>query len=246
MSEKQNSASRLADALNQALAQPENITSADVWLKVFKKTEVKNHHEKFFFASNRVSLLFLELNNIREYLKGNGFSINTYEPSLERIENAISPSVLNAGWAAVKHNLSPEVLTSLNFCKDLMPDEEMGISEEDLQSLAEDIDSLESHLENSGLPAHLRSIIKRYIDSVWEALDEYPITGAKSFKSANKKIIGELIEAEREIKESADEPALKKFGSLFKRVNDMADTVIKADKLMRIGHTVVDYVAKIL
>lgn len=240
MSEKQNSASRLADALSQALAQPDNIAAADVWLKVFKKPSTNNQHEKFFFASNRLSLLFAELNSIREYLKGAGFSTNTYEPSLQKIENAISPSVLHVGWAAVKPNLSLEVLTSLNFCKDLMPDEEMEISEEDLQSLAEEVDSLQAHLDNSELPTHLRSIIKRYIDSIWEALDEYPITGAKSFKSANRKIVGELIEAQAEIKESTEEPALKKFGSLFKRVNDIADTAIKADKLMQLGHKVVD------
>jgi hypothetical protein len=240
MSQKRNSASRLADALSEALAQPENITTADVWLKVFRQPKAKSAHEKFFFASNRMSLLFFELDNVRGYLKGAGFSTNTYEPSLEKIENTISPSVLHVGWAAVKPNLSLEVLTSLNFCKDLMPDEEIEISEEDLKSLAEDIDSLEAHLENSELPTHLRSVIQKYIDSIWEALDEYPITGAKSLKSANKKIIGELIEAQEEIKQSAEQPAVKKFGTLFKRVNDIADTAIKADKLMQIGHKVVD------
>lgn len=240
MSEKRNSASRLADALAQALAQPENVSTADVWIGAFNRSNVNNNHEKFFFASNRMSLLFLELNNIREYLKSAGFSTSTYEPSLQKVENVISPSVLHVGWSAIKKHISPEVLTSLNFCKDLMPNEETEISEEELQSLAEDLEALQAQLDSPEIPAHLRNIIRRYIDFIWEALDEYPITGAKSFKSANKKIVGDLIETQAEIKESAEQPAVKKFGKLFKKVNDMADTAIRADGMMQIGHKVVD------
>jgi hypothetical protein len=246
MSEKRNSASRLAGALNEALAQQENILTADAWFRAFKRPKTNNQHLMFFFVTNRLQLLFSELNSIREHLRSNGFTVTTYEPAFQKIENAISPSVLHVGWAAVKQSLSPEVLLALSFCKDMMPNEESEISTEDLQSLIKDLESLDIALQDAEIPSHLKVIIKRYIQSIWDALDEYQIVGAKALKCANSKAIGELLEVQTEIKESNEKPVIKKFGQVFKKVNDVADAAIKVDSLMQIGHKVVDALQKLL
>lgn len=246
MPEKRNSASRLAAALNEALKQPDNIITADVWLRAFKRKATPNEHSKYFFVTNRLQLLFSELSFIRDHLQANGFTLTTYEPAFQKIEHAISPSVLNVGWSAIKQNLTPEVTLALNFCKDMMPDEESEIPEEEIQSLVEELESLDSLIENAEIPQHLKIVISRYVASIWDALDEYKISGAKALKSANSRAVGELIEVQEEIRQSTETPVVKKFGQLFKKVNDVADAAIKVDSLLQLGHRVVDALQKLL
>jgi hypothetical protein len=128
----------------------------------------------------------------------------------------------------------------------MMPDEESEIPQQELESLVQELESLDSLIENAEIPQHLKTVIKRYISSIWDALDEYEISGAKALKSANSKAVGELIEVQEEIRQSSENPVVKKFGQVFKKVNDVADAAIKVDSLLQLGHRVVDALQKLL
>lgn len=246
MSEKRNSASRLFNSLNMVLRQPENIPTAHAWIRAFPKSTEGDPHLSYFLAIHRLQLLFSELEAIKLHVKNSGFNSETYSPVFEKIENAISPTVLHIGWASVKVNLSPDVMLALNIFRDLMPADEIEIPKDELESLTQDLLSLQQLLIDSDLPIHLKNLIKRYIDSIWEALENYPITGAQALKTATKNAIGELIVARSEISDASAEPAVKKFGSLVKKVNDIADSVIRVDSILQIGYRISEAVQQLL
>jgi hypothetical protein len=245
MSEKRNSASRLAKVLSKALQQPENIATVDIWLRALGKPAPELVHEKYFFVTDWLQLMLSQLENVREHLRTNGISATTYEPCFDKIEYVISPSVLGVGWAGVKPQLSSEVMLALNFCKDMMPEDEVEISTDELESLAQDLDGLEEMLHASDLPQHLKAVIKRYVNSIWQALDEYPIAGARSLKSANSRIVGELIDVQVDIQESNEKPIIKKLAEVLKKVNNAADAVIKADNMLQIGHKTISFLQQL-
>lgn len=179
-------------------------------------------------------------------MRNNNIRPSTYEPALLKIQNAITPEIFHAGWISGKQQLAPDVMVALDFFVDLMPDEEAEISLDDFKSIHEEINDLETILEKSDISDHLKATIKQYIQAIRLALDEYPIAGAKALKKASQRFVGEVIEAQVELKEAQDSPAVKKFAAVWKRVNVVADAVIKAEKLGNIGQKALDYIQQLM
>lgn len=244
MQEKRNSASRVRDILISAKKYPDNIRTISVWLETFKINAEENRRNGFIEATRKIELLYQELECIREHMRKGNFRPSTYEPALEKIETAISPEIFVAGWASGKQHLTNDVIVALDFCLDLLPDEEGEISLDDIESISRDIDDLEKSLEASGLSFQLKKTIQRYIHAIRAALQDYSVSGAKALKKASQTAVGEIIEVKAEIIESQNDPAVRKFGSVWKKVNTVADTVSKADKLGQIGLKALDFLSQ--
>jgi hypothetical protein len=246
MSEKRNSATRVRGILLLAKREPDNYATIDIWLSTFGLSKNQSRHIDFIEVTKKIQLLCLELDLIREHMRATGFNSSTYEPALVKIQNAITPEIFQGGWVSGKQQLSADVMVALDFLADLMPDEELEISANDFKSILEEISDLEETIDNSDVSDHLQAVIKQYISAIREALDQYPISGAKAIKKASQKFVGEIIEVQAELKEAQSSPAVQKFASIWKRANSVADAVIKAEKIGHIGQKSLEYIQKFL
>lgn len=252
MHNKLNSAARLLKILNAASSHrvdrkmPNKQRSIDVWAMLFDINEADSIR-KYFLVSESINLMYFELKIIRSSLDSLGtISKDTYESKFLKIENLLSPINLASSWDAVYSHLTPDVLTTLSFCKDILPDEESSISDGDLSSIRICLDELKSTLLKAVISDRLRLLIKHHIDLIENALSGYNIVGAKAFREAGRTALGEMIEVKDEILPAKNSEILQKLDATWKKVNSVVDIAIKVEKVAKIGSNIFNFLENLL
>jgi hypothetical protein len=234
MFKKINSASRLNAVLSQAAGMADSVAALTIWSSIFPIQE-PNDVRKALRVSERLQWLFQELEILRSQMRAKNFSEELYTSAFNRIEQAISPLGLLAAWSSVKQHLAPETLIVLGFCTELLPDEESQIDPKELDDVRYQVQELEGLLEASSLPDGLKALIRHHIELIRRALDQYPIAGAKALREAARTALGELVEVRDTVRESSKTEEVSKLGAIWKKINDISDVAIKADKVAKIG-----------
>jgi len=212
----------------------DNATVLAVWSGVFQ-IEEPNDARKALRVSERLSWLHQELEILRNQMQGVGFSEELYASPLNRIEQSFSTLLLQANWASCKQYLSADTLLALAFCIEILPDEEGQIAEADIDAIRSLIRELSGLLSSSALPNSLKTLIQHHIELIERALAQYPIVGAKALREAARTALGEIIEEKDSIKENQATEEINKLGTIWKKVNEVTDIAIKADKIAQIG-----------
>jgi hypothetical protein len=229
-----NSAARLLEVLNQALAQPDGTQVAEAWAKILGITEA-NRTRRAIAVGQLVHALHRELDIAAQGLEAAKFSKDLYSSAFSRIEHALSPLLLSATWNQVKQYLTADVLTALAFCTEILPDEESKISEGELDAIRERLGELRASLDNDSLPQRLRALVMHHLALIEAALAEYPVVGAKAFRAAGRTALGEIIEVKDELAAARDSQAVSKLEAAWKQVNSAADIALKSEKLAQLG-----------
>lgn len=240
-----NSASRLFRVLEKSAIHPDNQLTLEAWVEIFGISET-HHHRRIVAVGELVHAMHRELESAAAGLATANFSKNLYENAFSKIENAISPMLIANSWNHVKQYLTPEVLTALAFCAEILPNEEAEISAEELASIANKLDELRATLEDTSLPQRLRSLIEHHVELIERALAEYPVVGAIALREAGRTALGEMIEAKDEIAPAKDSVAVSKLETVWGKVNKAADIALKADGIKQLGQQAWDVVSKLL
>ena len=234
MPTKFNAASRLLELLQQTAPYQDGTGCFAAWCVLFK-IEGPDTNKNDISITNKLSLVYREVQTIKVHLVQSQFSDGVFTPTLSKIESAISPQILHAQWASAKQYLTQDVYTSLGYCVEILPSEEISISAEDFAAIVSLINELELLLQDAALPDHLVGLIRHHIELIELAISNYPITGAQGLRVASKQALGDVVESAEEITANQGLPAVKAFGELWRKVNTVADTAIKADKLAHLG-----------
>jgi hypothetical protein len=229
-----NSASRLHSLLELALNEPDGTPVLEVWARIFGVSE-SNVIRKASLISERLRWMHRELDLVTEQMHESGYSENLYASALSNIEHALSALILPGTWNQAKQYLGSANLLALAFCSEILADEESQISADELGQIQGLVDDLRSSLSVSDLPSRLVELILHHIDLIQRAIAEYPITGAKSLREAARTGIGELIEIKEAVKTHRADPQISRLGVLWKKVNVVADTALKTEKLAQLG-----------
>ena len=229
-----NSASRLYSILEEVMQQKGSSQVLDVWAKQFG-IENSSATKKSRAVSERLGWMQRELESLRVQMIATSFSESLYAQALAHAEEALSTLLLPAQWNSVQQYLKPENFVSLNYCVEILPDEESQVSEEELEDIRAQVRSLAEMLVSSKLPVRLRMLVAHHIELINKALEEYPIAGAKALREAARTGLGEIIEVKEEIKANKDSPEIGKLESAWKRVNEVTDTALKAEKLSQLA-----------
>lgn len=232
-----NSASRIYSLLRQTSGEPENKQVLEVWANLFS-IEESNPNLKAALVSERLRWVYKELELISIQMRDSNFSESLYADAINNVEHATSTMILSAGWNSSKQYLRPETLKALEFCSEILPDEESQISPNELMQIQKLVDELSQSLTTSELPPRLIALIKHHIELIERALAEYPITGAKALREAARTGLGEIIEIKGEVSTSQDAPEISKLGELWKTVNKYADGALKIDGLAQLAETI--------
>ena len=203
------------------------------WLRVFDITSTQMNRD-FVLVNHRLQLLLDELDVLRDKLHLLSVSPTVYQPSLAKLDNALSPAILHAKAEHVRQYLSEDVYTGLAFSSELLPEEEEAISADDFGEFVGLVNQLELLLQDSSLPSSLVVLIRRHIRLAELAIAQYPIRGAIALKDAVKFAVGDLA-FEGELLRPAGRENAEKVQRVWKKANDMADGAIKIDNLVQLG-----------
>ena len=132
--------------------------------------------------------------------------------------------------------------TALEFCGQLLGNEEDVIEAEDLNSILADLEELESSLDSSHLPGHLKDLIRAQLERIRTALRNYRVVGARALRDAARAAVMEVVAAQDEIVAHKDSKEVRGFGKLIKRVADAADAVVKSEKAVTAATKIYGYI----
>lgn len=239
-----NSASRIHALLSAAINQP-NKAIWGVWADVFG-VKGANDTETAEMVLERLHWLHIELQLLQAQAQKASLSPHLYEGALSRIRSALSPVILGSSWEGTRGNLAPEVLLTVAFLNEVLPDEESAISEEELQRIADMAQELAASLAHSDLPEALRRLIEHHLHLIGKALAQYKIHGARALREAGRTALGEIVELKDTVQASKQSDELSRLGKLWKNVNTAADTALKAEKLAQLGYRAWEAVSGLL
>jgi hypothetical protein len=234
MTSKRNSATRILAVLEVALREPQNPPTHSVWAKALG-LDVNGSPRTLQSVVQLLTAMSAELDLAREHLAKIDFTKSLYEIPLDKIENAISPIHFTNSWLQVSHLLAPDVIISLKFLVEILPDEESEISEESLEEINRKVEELRASAEDSEIPLRLARLISHHIKLIERALSEYQITGAKAFREVARTALGEMIEAKDELAKEKNSPTVEKLKSAWDTVNKVTDTALKSEKVAQLG-----------
>ncbi|TRV71204.1 MAG: hypothetical protein EWV52_14090 [Microcystis panniformis Mp_MB_F_20051200_S6D] len=239
MSEKINSPSRINQIIAKAPQFSPNESTFEVWAKIFNIVEdrptIKSTKVTYY-----LQLLQQEVLITREHLKKTNIPQIRYSAALSDLEEAFSPHWLTQPWNLVLQYLNTATVVSLGWVEDSLPSEENDVTESELEEVSNLINELELSLEDSKLPTSLILVIKNLIYLMREAIDRYPISGARALRSAMTNCYGELVLVKEELnKNPSDETSkLKKVWDKFTSVVENAG---KVDSAISIGKKILEF-----
>jgi hypothetical protein len=233
-----NAASRIHALLSRALEQPEQamyLALANVF-----EVRVPDDRQTAERVLARLHWFYAELDLLEAQVRASSISTHLYDSAFARVRMVTSPLNLPAGWQGVRGNLTPDVLLSLAFLNELLPDEETLIAAEELQAIAQDVAELQELLSRSTLPDSLRRLIEHHVQLIIQALAQYPVQGARSLREVARTAVGEIIEAKGTITVPQNAEEISKLERLWKRVNTAADIALKAEKVGQLAQKAID------
>lgn len=187
-------------------------------------------------VSERLATLSRELDHIREGMKSANFSSHLYTKALAAFDAAFSPMYLSSTWNHVRQQLKPEHMLALQFCGEILPDEEDEIQQADLDEISSLLAELESLAAKSDqIPERLRRLIETQVAQIRAAVASYKIAGAKVLREAVRASYGELVEAKDIITEHKNSPEVSKLAEVWRKVNAVADAALKVDGVVQLG-----------
>jgi hypothetical protein len=230
-----NSASRLVSLLRSIPAHPDNTQSLEVWARLFEIAE-ENPNRKSIAVTDRLSVMYRELEIVRDEMKKANFSEDLYLATFTSLEHAFSAMLLPASWNSVRQYLTPDTFTTLAFCGEILPNEESQIDPTEIADIKILLEDLENSLFESNLPVRLYELVIHHIRLIKQALAEYPISGAKALREVKRTAQGEIIEIKKTVDLNTDLPEIKKLDNLWRKFNDATNVAYNIDRAIQLAH----------
>ncbi|WP_287953263.1 hypothetical protein [Diaphorobacter sp.] len=189
-----------------------------------------------------------EVRLLKLALRHQGVPEALYSQHISHVEHALSVTNLNAAWSTTVSNyLGSNVLLSLAWCSYVLPNESVGATDDDLIGLAALLRELEDALQAPGLPEAVRAAFTKHLLGMQRAMKIFPVRGVKPMKEASRAILADLNIDKDEIRDAAstaDRSAMGNLGnSLFKAWKKTAEIAGDADKIVKTGRQLVEFVS---
>lgn len=243
MADKINPAYRINKILLGVKAKNERTSTLDVWAEAFG-IESDRSSIKSIKVSRYLSYLHDELEIVRQELGKTTFPPELYNRALGRLEDAFSAASLGQQWEGSKRYLDENTMTSLTYWVAILPDEESLLSPENLNEIATQIDELEKLLDATKLPPSLVRTIRNLILLMREALEKYPVQGAKALRTAATSAYGELSLVKDELKRT-DSKVVKTLGKLWDKFTKTVDNAETVEKAINLGYKATNLLDKL-
>lgn len=231
MIDESNPAGRLHKILSDAKIQNDRTQVKKAWASVL------DIEENDVLVTKSVVELYSLSQEIQSLIKMNeDLNHELYLSSFAQIERAFFPLNLETQWSTVKSHLSPEALTRLQFCAELLSDfySEESLSEEDLKDIIQKTEELFETIYKSNLPKDLRLSLLEEVERIRSAINLYKIKGAKGLKEALQGTLGAVVSNHEELKEASktNKDVIKRLGELIDKMDSFASKALKVKKAL--------------
>lgn len=228
MSKNKNSASRIKQLLEKAKAIP-NKGVSEVWKEIFK-IETDNNNKLYFEVSRCLNLLHDEIEFMRTEMASTEYSAYLYDPFLNKINQIIGVHTITSSWDGYQKQITPEIILCLGFCSEILPPDEKEIPEEQIEEITNLVQSLESSITDSELPAYTKRIINKHITNIREAIESYTVVGAKAFNEVVQAAYGEVIDNASIFEESKASKEITSLATIWQKVKVVSDGAVIVEK----------------
>jgi hypothetical protein len=232
---KHNAAARLVKLLDTIRGRGGGGATYEQWAEIFEIDPSQNI-QTMLAVMERMIWMCAEVKSVQVGMVGRVSSDDLYAVTLSRVLNLLSPQLMAADVRQLREGITQDMMTTLGFCAELLPDEEDAINPEDLTAIRNLATELEALLERGAIPPTLLSMLRHHLTLIYAALDRYPVTGASALREAMYTAVGEIYIRREEMAANRDEPSVKKTLSLWAKVGKVTDGVIKIDKLFQLAN----------
>ena len=235
MPKHNNSASCLHSLFSQLQSHPDQTLVLSAWVQAFAVSE-SSPKRQAIEVSRRLEGVNRELELVRIGMSEASYSPSLYEGAISALEEAASPMLLPHLWNNVRQYLTPQNILSLGFCSEILPDEESLVSSEEISDILGLVADLRAAAQSEIVPNGLRTLLLHHVELIERAIAAYPVTGVKALREAAQTGLGELVESKDAIAKYSDSEEVSKLAKTWKKLGEMADGALKADKLIQVSH----------
>ncbi|OHE10005.1 MAG: hypothetical protein A2513_07855 [Sulfurimonas sp. RIFOXYD12_FULL_33_39] len=230
MENKTNSAIRLNKIVHSAYNNDSKII-VDVWKSIFNIDE-PNKHSTEVAVMECLNNLNDEFELFKQKMDKTGFSKKLYESEIKQLQNhLIVLTGINGDWQSRKQKITDVQFKILDFCSEILPNDEIPINDEEIEELKKLLDELEDFIENNSLPTDLNSIIKKHILKIKTALYSYNIKGANVFDEVLQSAYGEVIKNHDLFANKLNTEIKNKLSKVWIRVQTVYKTAKNAEQV---------------
>lgn len=224
MDSKTNSAIRLNSIVRSAYNDNSNKSIVDMWKNIFDINEA-NKHSTEIAVIDCLNNLNDEFELFKQKMDETNFSKNLYINEITQLQNhLIVPTGINGDWQPRKQAITDVQFKILDFCSEILPNDEIQIDDEKIEELKKLLDELEDFIKNNSLPTDLNNIIKKHISKIKTALYSYNIKGADIFDEVLESAYGEVIKNQNLFRTKSNEEVKSKLAKLWSKTQTIYKT----------------------
>ena len=230
-----NSAYRIHQILSVAMQQDPKAPTGTAWARAFGFDDTEQEitgepSSRDTDVARALALLHDEIVDARDQMRETEYGADLYEDAFHGILRGTSPSSLRTGWSDFRQHLTKERLIAIKFCSEILPDEERLVAEKDFDDIKSELCNLRSATNERDLPPELKKFILDLISIIERAIRDYPVSGAKAFKSAFIETISKYVDNEdlvRKHKDASEVSRIRQIWNRFTEVTQQAETLYR-------------------
>jgi hypothetical protein len=165
------------------------------------------------------------------------------EPGFSAFRDASSLGRIHQTWHSLRGNVTPpQNRHAFTWMAWVLRDEtEEDMTEESMQGLRAEVESLEAALRDTAMSDYLRAFTQRQVTAIRTALKLYEVQGVRPVNDAIEKVAGAFtlakgqLQAEVDKSEPAAKEALSKAAQLVEKVAKACDNL---EKIKKAGETI--------
>jgi len=250
MEVKNNCASRVKWIFTNTLHQDEKKPIRDMWGEVL--FDLEDYQPSDFEIISLVEKMSSEIKLIDANAKKIGLPERLYSRYIDKAQQALNVSNLNAGWANYKKFVTDDVLLCFAFCAHLFDGNEVEIDSDELQAIHDSLQEMREELANNITDPMLADFIEKQITIISKSLAEYSVKGSSALNSGFSQGLAEIIENEETIKANIDSPPINKikrswgmFQAVTKKAAEANGAVDTWHKVLGRGAELIEYISSI-
>ncbi len=230
MENKTNSAIRLNKIIQNAYKNDNKII-VDVWRNIFNINE-SNKHNLEIAIIECLNNLNDEFELFKQNMSKTTFSENLFKNEITQLQNnLIIPTGINGDWQPRKQLITNVQFKILDFCSEILPNDEIAINDKEIEELKNLLNELENFIENNSLPTDLNNIVKKHIYKLKTALYSYNIKGASVFDEVLESAYGEIIKNPDLFTTKSNEEVKSKLSKTWSKVQMVYKTAKKVEQV---------------
>lgn len=225
---------QLRDIQPQSSAPNNPPSGVDAWSNIFNR-HGEGAHDLDDIGSECARSVGQELIHLHQLLREHGVPDAIYANHIANLRSIASTRHLHGNWQVMASMVKEEYLTSLKWAGHFLGPDSSADAEDQVDTLASQIDELIAEVLASALPQNLKRFVLRNLRSIRDALWQYKVSGAGPLRETMQGINGtppsELDSMRSAAQGLPEEEAgiLQRVGAIITNVAEVCDVATKLD-----------------